>query len=214
MPLVGAAAITAGGAIVGGKMAANASKRASAAQQKATTDALAYEKENQANRTARYDAAMADYRKRYDAWLEQFYGVKPSGGGGEGSVKASSAGAGMAQPGMPSAGSVTPEYGTPGAGGMGGNRIAQLILAQGQQQADAENQSGQIWGDTLAGVGAGIGTALKNRPVKPKAQITGAMEPGVDRGVPAAWAPPDQPWSAPDQAGPFDWRNYLFSGVK
>jgi len=192
--------------IVGGVIQSRAASRASQAQQKSISDALAYEKENQANRTARYDAAMADYRKRYDAWLEQFYGVKPSGGADSG-VKASSAGAGMAQPGMPSASAVTPGYGTPGGGN---NSIAKLILAQGQNQADAATQSGNIWGNTVAGIGQGIGQGLKNYPQKPQVQMTGAMQPGVDKGVPAAWEPTPMPLAG--QGGPFDWRNYLYSG--
>lgn len=206
MPLVGAAAITVGGAVAGGVIKSKAAGRAAKAQQASTQAALDYEKQNQASRQARYDAAMEDYNKRYDAWLEQFYGVKPSGGGaaGAGGVHAFAAGVPSGAMGAAPYQAVSPHQ--------NGNSIAQLLLQMGQQQGDAANASGDIWGDALTEAGSGFGSALKNRQPKPQATMTPGGFQTIGMTPAETGMTPYQPAQFGQEGGWNDWRKYLGTG--
>lgn len=64
---------TAGGAIAGAKLSSDAAKDAAAKQAKAQQDALDFQKQQALQRQQRYDAAYANYKRDYDAWLRQYY---------------------------------------------------------------------------------------------------------------------------------------------
>lgn len=210
MPAVAAVAIPAVAGIAGGIIASRAAGKAAKAQQQSTQAALDYERETQRSRQARYDAAMADYQKRYDAWLEQYYGVKPPANGAGGGVHASSG---------PSAGggdAITPPYQAVSPHRQGDN-IAALLMQIGQLQGNAAQNNGQIWGNTLTNVGQGVGAAFgPNGPLapKPKATVNGQFQTiglsPAEAGI-SPWQPTGMP--AQPEGGPFDWRNYLGSGV-
>lgn len=69
-----AAAVAAAATIVASKIASNSNKHSVDAQTKTNTAALDYEKQRQAEKRQRYDAAYKDYRGRYDSWLKQYFG--------------------------------------------------------------------------------------------------------------------------------------------
>lgn len=88
MPVVGAAAVTAVGGIVSAKMQSNAAKRAAAAQERAGSEALAYQRERAGIDDSRYMDRWNDYQRRHAAWEARNFGgaaapgSKPAGGGG------------------------------------------------------------------------------------------------------------------------------------
>jgi membrane protein involved in colicin uptake len=67
------AAVTAVATAAGAKFSANANNKATQAQQQSAAAALAYQKERDAAQRASSDAAYAEYRKQYDAWLNRFF---------------------------------------------------------------------------------------------------------------------------------------------
>jgi outer membrane murein-binding lipoprotein Lpp len=83
MPLVGAAAVTAGAAIYGGIQANKANKRATQAQTHAGDEALNYQKQQDALTRSDKAAAAANWQRQYDAYINRFYGgnnnQKPNG---------------------------------------------------------------------------------------------------------------------------------------
>jgi hypothetical protein len=89
---IATAVIGAGGTYLAAKKASDANKHATDAQSRATQDALGYQRQRDADRRARYDEAYQDYRKRYDSWLQQFYGWNPGAGQPASDVRASGAG--------------------------------------------------------------------------------------------------------------------------
>lgn len=186
MPVIGAAAITGAAAIGGGVIAAKGAKNAAKAQENAAREAIAYQERQQRERQARYDAAYADYRTRYDKWLKDFFGVEPSTSSSDGVHALTSGGArGIA----PSA--VAPMV----AQSAQGDTIADLIRGIGAIRANSASTSGDIWGNALTRAGAGIGKAINDRPATPKTTVETSLDTSMFR--PGGWN---------------DWDQYLYSG--
>lgn len=199
MPIVGAAAITAAGAIGGGIIASKGAKNAAKAQEQAAREAIAYQERQQAQRQSRYDAAYADYRKRYDAWMKQFYGVDtPASSDG-----VHAAAAGGARGVAPDTSSVAPMV----SAVRQGDTIADLLRGIGNIRANAASAGGDAWGNAFTTAGAGIGSALKNRPQTPQAKVVGDFQ---TTGVSPKQAGIDP--NTFDRGGWSDWDNYLYSG--
>ena len=70
-PLVAAAAIAAGGALIGGKMQSNANRRATQSQERISTTALDYERERDAELRRQWEAQEAFQRQQFAAQEEE-----------------------------------------------------------------------------------------------------------------------------------------------
>jgi hypothetical protein len=70
-PAIAAAGIAAAGALGGTALQSRSAGRAAKAQEKATADALAYEREREAARKTRYDTAMAQRQKAWEEWYKR-----------------------------------------------------------------------------------------------------------------------------------------------
>lgn len=129
MPALATVAIGAIGAIGSAKIQANSQKRALAAQTKSTDDALAFQKDQMAQQRADKQAAAANWQRQYDAYLQQYYGYKPPGGGAPAPAAASGMG-GPAQVPVRAGGSF--------ADILGGSQNQQTppLVPQGQNMAD------------------------------------------------------------------------------
>lgn len=67
-PIVGAAIASGVASLGGAALGARAQGKATQAQQRAADQAMALERERERAKAQRYEAAMEDYRKQYDAW--------------------------------------------------------------------------------------------------------------------------------------------------
>jgi hypothetical protein len=80
-PVVVAAGIAAAGSVAAGAMGSRASNKATTASAKANSDALAFQREQEAGRRAEFDKAQGRYEQQWNAWnanrnaLLQRYGV-------------------------------------------------------------------------------------------------------------------------------------------
>ena len=70
------AAVTSAAALGVGVMRSRSENRAGSAQERAAAEALAYQRERDADSRNRYDAYQREYQERYDQWLERVYGVR------------------------------------------------------------------------------------------------------------------------------------------
>jgi hypothetical protein len=191
MPLVGAAAVTGAAAIYGAHQASNGQKRAAKAQTDAAHEAIAYQERQQAAAKAERQAMAANWQKRYDAYIQQFYGgsAKPNGSSQIPAFQSAPVGA-------PGAAAQSPA-------------IPDLIRGMGTIRANAEIGAGNAWGQGLANAGAGIGTAIKNRPTTPEVTMTGAMQPTGVSPTEAGINP-----TAFNSGGWSDWDKYMYPEVQ
>lgn len=120
------AAIPAIAGIAGAKINSNAAKNATRSQENATREAIAYQREQQTASEARRSAAAANWQRRYDDYLEHFYGFRPTG-------SASGPGAGGPQEFSGNLGVGAPMGGAPGPA-PGGGRLS--ALREGDTVAD------------------------------------------------------------------------------
>lgn len=86
MPAIAAVAIPAVAGLAGGVIASRSQNKAAALQNKATNDALNYQRERAGVEDQRYSQRWNDYQQRHAAWEARNFGAKgaPAGGGGGG----------------------------------------------------------------------------------------------------------------------------------
>lgn len=94
IPLM-AAGVAGTGAVVGAKIQSNSAKRAAEAQRQSTSEALAYQREQDALTERHYMERWNDWKARYAAWEQRNFGGSstpaPKGGGGGGAAVSPSA---------------------------------------------------------------------------------------------------------------------------
>jgi len=140
MPLVGAAAVTAGAAIYGGIQSGKAQKRALAAQTHSSDEAINYQKQQDALARSDRAASAANWQRQYDAYLNRFYGGGTNNGKGGNQAFSTFTQGPVSFPGSIAGNVGTPAAapgGAPGPAVAGGGSVAGMMLG-GPAQAPIE----------------------------------------------------------------------------